>query len=154
MLAGQTYSEGAGDRDVYVIKTGAGGELEWARTFGGADSDVGHSVTRASDGRFLVTGYTTSLAKKGDDPYLIKIDGHGKTQWTRVLSMDGVNHTLTGEQATDGGFFLVGFSKYPKNRSNTALVVKTDPEGNLAWYRDVLSHDDGREFRLHGPCHA
>ncbi len=146
MLAGQTYSEGAGDRDVYVIKTDASGELQWSKTFGGAASDVGHSITQTFDGSFLVTGYTTSFADMGDDPYLIKIDAHSETQWTRVLPMEGINHTLTGEQATDGGFFLVGFSEYPDKSSNAALLVKTGPEGHLAWYRDVLPTDVGQSL--------
>ena len=146
VLAGQTYSEGAGDRDVYVIKTDASGKLEWSRTFGGAASDVGHSITGVSDGSFLVAGYTTSFAVMGDDPYLIKIDAQGEAQWTRELSMEGINHTLTGEQATDGGFFLVGFSEYPEKGSNAVLLVKVDSEGHLTWYRDVLPTDAGQSF--------
>jgi hypothetical protein len=141
VLAGQTYSEGAGDRDVYVIKTKANGELEWSKTFGGEASDVGHSITRASDGSFVVTGYTTSFATIGDDPYLIKID-----QWTRVLAMEGTNHTLTGEQAADGGFFLVGFSEHREKKTNAALLVKADSEGHLDWYRDVLLTNTGRSL--------
>jgi hypothetical protein len=146
MLAGQTYSEGAGDRDVYIVKISASGDLQWSQTFGGPASDVGHYIVRTSDGAFVVTGYTTSFAPAGDDPYLIKIDAQGKTHWTRVLAMDGVNHTLTGEQATDGGFFLVGFSEYPARRVVGAVVVKTDPEGNLDWYRNIMSTDYGESF--------
>ena len=146
MLAGQTYSEGAGDRDAYIIKTGASGELEWSKTFGGKASDVGHAITRVGDGSFVVTGYTTSFATTGDDPYLIKIDGQGKILWTRVLSIEGTNHTITGEQATDGGFFLVGFSEYPEKGTNAALLVRADPEGRLEWYRDILITDTGRSL--------
>jgi hypothetical protein len=146
VLAGQTYSEGAGDRDVYIIKTKANGEPEWTRTFGGADSDVGHYVTRVSDGNFLVTGYTTSFATRGDDPYLIKIDARGSIEWTRVLPMEGVNHTLTGEQAVDGGFFLVGFSNYEERGATAALLVKTDSEGRVDWHEDVLPTSNGHSF--------
>jgi hypothetical protein len=144
MIAGQTYSEGAGDRDLYVLKTDVNGTLEWSKTFGGPVSDVGHYITATSDGSFVVTGYTTSLAADGDDPYLVKIDPDGEVQWTRVLPMAGVNHTLTGEQATDGGFYLVGFSEYPERGSNAALLVKADPEGRLDWHRDVLATETGR----------
>lgn len=146
LLAGQTYSEGAGDRDVYVLKTDPSGVLEWSRTFGGAASDVGHYITRTSDGHFVVTGYTASLASDGDDPYLIKIGARGETQWTRVMNMEGINHTLTGEQARDGGFFLTGFSAYPETGSSAALLVKTDPHGRLEWQRDILSTVRGESF--------
>lgn len=146
VLAGQTYSEGAGDRDAYVIKASESGELEWSRTFGGAASDVGHSVTEIPGGSFMVTGYTTSLAPMGDDPYLIKIDLNGDVEWTRVLALEGVNHTLTGDVTTDGGFCLTGFSEYPKKRANAALLVRTDPEGHLEWHKDFLLTDSGQSL--------
>jgi hypothetical protein len=123
MLAGQTFSLGAGDRDVYVVKTKADGEMEWSKVFGGPGSDVGHSITTTRDGNFLVTGYTSNFAAEADDPYLIKFDAKGITQWTSVLPLEGINHTLTGEQATDKTFYLVGFTQHPESGSKTALLV-------------------------------
>jgi len=146
LLAGQTYSEGAGDRDVYLVKTDASGNEVWSKTFGGPASDVGHSVTRTAEGDFVVTGYTTSFAIAEDDPYLIKIDARGQTQWTRVIAMEGVNHTLTGEQAADGGFFLGGFSNFGPNGANAALLVKTDGDGNLEWSRDLFATTTGQSL--------
>lgn len=144
VLAGQTYSEGAGDRDVYLIKTDAAGKQQWSKTFGGSVSDVGHSVARTAEGDFIVTGYTSSLAITEDDPYLIKIDAGGEVQWTRVIPMEGVNHTITGEQTTDGGFILGGFSEFSSTGARGALLVKVDGEGNLEWFRDILLTTEGR----------
>jgi hypothetical protein len=146
VLAGQTYSEGAGDRDAYILKTSASGELEWSKTFGGAASDVGHSITALPEGTFVMTGYTTSLAEKGDDPYLIKVDALGEVQWARVLPMEGINHTLTGDLTQDGGFCLTGFSEYPKRRASAALLVRTDSEGRLEWHRDLLLTEAGQSL--------
>jgi hypothetical protein len=146
MLAGQTYSEGAGNRDAYIVKIDSVGTLEWSRTFGGPASDVAHYVAGTTGEGFLVTGYTTSFAPAGDDPYLIHIDKLGDTLWTRVLSMDGINHTISGEQATDGGFLLVGFSDYPPAPGRAGLLVKTDADGHLNWYRDVLPTSSGESF--------
>lgn len=146
LLAGQTYSEGAGDRDVYLVRTDASGAALWTKTFGGAASDVGHGVARTDDGGFLVTGYTTSLASEEDDPYLIKLDAEGRVSWTRVLPMEGINHTITGEQAADGGFFLVGFSEYRTRDATGALLVKTDRAGELQWSRDLFTTATGQSF--------
>jgi hypothetical protein len=139
LLAGETTSVGAGDRDAYVGKISATGDMEWSKTFGGEASDVGHYIAQTDDGNFLVTGYTTSLAEKDDDPYLIKINANGETQWTSVPTMAGINHTLTGEQAADGGYYLVGFTKYPERRAFAGLLVKLDGEGNLEWHEDFLT---------------
>lgn len=146
VLAGQTFSEGAGDRDVYIVKTTADGTSEWTRTFGGPASDVGHSVIATADSTFLVTGYTTSLAAQDDDPYLIRIDAKGRTRWTRVLPLEGAIHTLTGDQAVDGGFYLTGFSVQGARESKRAVLVKTDPEGKFVWRRDFPPADAGESF--------
>jgi hypothetical protein len=131
---------------MYLLRVDASGELEWSRTFGGPASDVGHYIARNADGSFLVTGYTTSFAEAGDDPYLVNIGADGEVYWTRVLAMEGVNHTLTGEQSTDGGFFLVGFSEYPERGASAALLVRANSEGYLDWHRDVLLTSDGQSF--------
>jgi hypothetical protein len=144
VLAGQTYSKGAGDRDAYLIKTDPSGVEEWSETFGGPASDVGHSVAATSDGNFLMTGYTTSLAIREDDPYLVKIDAQGQVQWTRVIPLEGVNRTLTGEQTADGGFILGGYSEVRSSRARAALLVKTDGAGNLEWSRDLFLTTTGQ----------
>jgi hypothetical protein len=147
LLVGQTYSEGAGERDAYVIKTNARGEAGWSRTFGGANRDVGHGVDRTADGNFLITGYTRSFGAGMEDPYLIKINAEGDTLWTRVLAMDGITRAITGEQAADGGFYLVGFKHRPADGSGAALLVHTDQDGRLEWTREFLPTDrSGQSF--------
>ncbi len=146
MLAGQTYSYGAGDRDAYVVKTDRDGQVVWTRTFGGAASDVGHGISRTADGAFVMTGYTTSFATAGDDPLLVKIDEQGALRWRRVIPLAGRNHTLTGEEDEDGGFFLVGFTEYVGTGETAALLVKTDPAGQLLWQQEVLPTIPGESF--------
>ena len=146
MLAGQSYSLGAGDRDAYIGKIDSEGVLEWYRTAGGAESDVAHGITRTIDGHFLVTGYTTSLATDLDDPYVIKIDAAGNFLFERVVELDGFNHTITGAQASDGGFYLVGFSDYPERRQTAGLLVKLTAGGELDWFEDILPTHNGRSM--------
>jgi len=89
IVAGCTKSLGAGGYDVYLIKTDAGGDTVWTRTFGGTGDDVGYSVER--DGQnCIIAGYTTSAAN-GKDAYLIKIDANGnvvKSSPSRGLKED------------------------------------------------------------------
>jgi hypothetical protein len=146
VLAGQTFSEGAGDRDAYVLKFSPEGELGWSRTFGGEASDVAHYVVRTDDGNFMVTGYTTSFGQDGDDPFLIKIDPQGAALWTRVIPLEGNNHTISGDQAADGGFYLVGFTEFGPRRPKAALLVKTDPEGEPVWHRNFVIDGWGETF--------
>ncbi len=146
VLAGQTYSEGAGDRDAQVISIDADGEELWSKTFGGEGSDVGHSVCRTSSGDYLVTGYTASFDADHEDPYLIRVRADGSTVWTRVLPVPRKCRVITGAQATDGGFFCVGFSVPPGGRRGQALLLRASAGGELEWRRNFFAGARGESL--------
>jgi PKD repeat protein len=79
ILVGYTTSEGAGDADVYLIKTNNAGELIWKNTYGGALADYGSSVQQTKDGGYIIAG-TTYGALGRREVYLIKTDKDGNAQ--------------------------------------------------------------------------
>jgi hypothetical protein len=94
IIAGATVSFGAGNSDVYLIKTNAAGETLWTRTFGDTASDWAYSVQQTADGGHIVAGNTGSFGAGGHDVYLIKTDADGyvavaepKTSPTRVSDL-------------------------------------------------------------------
>ena len=79
ITAGYTESYGAGDIDVYLIKTNASGSEEWTQTFGGSSADEGYSIQQTQDGGYIIAGKTTSFGAGGLDVYLIRLAGDGTT---------------------------------------------------------------------------
>ncbi len=72
VLTGRTKSFGAGNYDVYLVKTNPLGDTLWTRTYGGNSDDEAWSVQQTTDGGFIVVGSTLSFGTGYDDFYVVK----------------------------------------------------------------------------------
>ena len=66
ILAGTTRSLGSGGSDMYLVKTSAGGDVEWSRAYGGALDDGARDVLQLDDGGYLVVGSTLRFVDRGE----------------------------------------------------------------------------------------
>lgn len=73
IIAGYTNSFGAGNSDVYLIRTDNNGDTIWTRVFGGTDSDGGWQVQQLFDGNYIIAGYTASFGAGNYDVWLLKV---------------------------------------------------------------------------------
>jgi hypothetical protein len=77
VFAGASSSFGSGEFDLLILKMDASGSLLWARTFGGADTEIVRSVIPTSDGGFALAGLTRSDGSGASDFLIIKADANG-----------------------------------------------------------------------------
>lgn len=131
-----------------MIKTSASGELQWEKAFGGDGDDVAPSVDTTDDGRYIIIGYTNSFEARDYDPYLIKLDGDGDTQWTRTFGEVAEDRIITGEQTADGGYILVGRTRSFGTGNYDAYLVKIDSTGNPEWTKNVGGPRDDTGYGL------
>jgi hypothetical protein len=76
-IAGRTNSYGAGDYDIWLVKTDDSGTVEWTQAYGGTGTDYWGIVVETSDGGFAIAGTTWSFGAGSEDILLIKTDEHG-----------------------------------------------------------------------------
>jgi len=128
ILAGYTYSYGAGLVDAWLIKTDSNGNKQWDKTFG--SSSTFKFVQQTSDGGYIVAGDIKVSGNLGDPAsWLVKTDSNGNNQWNKTFMTRGTSGAASVQQTSDGGYILAGSSQcYP-------WLIKTDANGNQLWNR-------------------
>ncbi len=120
--------------NAFLLKTDSKGEKQWIKTFGGDKSDYAYSAEQTSDGGYIVAGYTYSFAQSRFAAWLIKTDGNGNEQWSRVFSGDkNYYQAFCVSETSDGGYIVLGYEESPDYTSTAAWLLKTDKDGVEQW---------------------
>jgi len=133
IVAGHTESYGAGEWDVYLIKTDSLGDTLWTRAYGGTDEDYGFAVQQTTDGGYIVAGRTYSYGAGGCDIYLIKTDFLGDTLWTKTYGGAGYDLGHSIQQTTDGGYIVAGRTSSYGAGDYDFYLIKTNAAGDTLW---------------------
>ena len=107
----------------------------WAKSFGGLNDDYGMSVQQTVDGGYIITGETDSYGLGLGDVYLIKTDSQGETLWTKTFGDTDTDFGLSGQQTTDGGYIVCGYTGGLGMATSDLYLVKTDTNGDSLWTR-------------------
>jgi hypothetical protein len=133
IVVGYTFSFGAGDSDVWLIKMDSKGNMIWNKTFGGIYFDYGRSVQQTSDGGFILTGITYS--QYDGDIWLIKTDSTGNMIWNKTFGGTLFDFGGCVQQTSDGGFVITGYTSSFGAGGDDVWLIKTDSAGNMLWNR-------------------
>jgi len=118
IITGYTEPSEAAREDVWLIKTDCDRTMQWQKTFGGPNRDVGISVEPTSDGGYIVTGFTESFGGGMGDVWLIKTDAFGSEEWNRTFGGGDFESGESVQQTEDGGYIIAGYKAIPaENRS-------------------------------------
>ena len=141
IIAGYTGSFGAGNDDVYLIKTDPNGEMLWQNTFGGSKWEYGYSVQQTTDGGFIIAGDTSSFsAWPYSDVYLVKTDCAGNLLWQKTIGGGHFDFGTSVQQTADGGYIIAGWTKSFGGAPfrEDVYLIKTNSAGNLLWQKTFI----------------
>jgi len=130
ILAGSTKSFGAGDFDVWLIKTDQQGNEIWSYVYGTEVLEYCYSLDITSDGNFILGGLTNATVNGDIDVLVMKISDSGDEIWTKKVGLDGDEPSFFVEQSEDEGYVLAGYSNSFGNGDNDVYIVKLAPDGS------------------------
>jgi len=136
-VAGVTYSFGAGYGDILVLKLNGSGELEWAKAFGGTNSEAANTIIRTSDGGYAIAGYTESFGAGSEDFLVLKISSSGDFQWAKAFGGTNYDDAYSLLQTSDGGYAVVGWTESFGAGDIDILALKLSPSGEVEWARTL-----------------
>jgi hypothetical protein len=142
IATGRSNSSGAGDDNCWVLKLGASGNIEWQKTYGGADFDAGYAVQQTSEGGFVVGGETRSFGAGGSEFWVLKLNASGAVEWQNAYGGALDDYFWFMEQTLDDGFVLAGVTYSFGASGADAWVLKLAPSGGVEWENRYGSSTD------------
>ncbi|MCK4652930.1 MAG: T9SS type A sorting domain-containing protein [Candidatus Cloacimonetes bacterium] len=140
IISGHTTSFGAGDYDIYLIKTDANGDPTWTKTYGGTSPDEAYSVQQTSDNGYIVAGNTMSFGPSFFSIYLLKTDSLGDTLWTKAHGWGFLTYCYSVQITSDSCYVIVGISQ-DYGEAPDVCLVKTDANGDILWTQSYGGDD-------------
>ncbi|MEM3699924.1 MAG: CARDB domain-containing protein [Candidatus Bathyarchaeia archaeon] len=127
IVIGSTKSFGSGEYDAWLVKVDAYGNMEWNKTYGGSQDDVGCEIQKTFDGGYIIAGKTKSIGSGEYDAWLVKVDAYGNMEWNKAFGGVGSEGALSVQQTSDGGYVAAGYTySYGAGKSDF-WVVKVMP---------------------------
>jgi hypothetical protein len=145
MIAGHTFSFGAGQSDVYCIRADTTGDTIWTSTYGGSTIDEARSMIQTSNGNFVIVGYTDSYGMGWTDVYVLSIDQSGALLWSKTYGTPRSERGRAGIQTLDDYYLIAGYTECPSGNNTDLYLIKANENGDTIWtraYGDTLQFDE------------
>lgn len=133
--AGDTMSTGAGQKDVWLVRTAADGSPQWSQTYGGTDSEWSKSVLEVSGGGFAITGHTESFGAGSFDVWVLWTSADGNLLWNSTYGglLGDLGYSMV--EVSTGGFAITGNTENFGASLSDLWLLRIDTAGNILWNR-------------------
>ncbi len=145
-----SYSKYAGFGDLWIVKVDKDGNQMWQTNIGNPASDEGEDVIQATDGNYVLTGWTDYLGEAGGGVYLwlMKVDRDGNKLWERTFGGGSGEAGYSLIESVDGGYVICGVTSSYGAGGRDVWLIKVDRDGNKLWDRTFGGEGDDIGYSL------
>jgi hypothetical protein len=138
-----------GGYDYWIVKLNSAGTMQWQKSLGGTGSEAANAILQASDGGYLVAGYSASNNGNvtgnhgGNDYWIVKLNSDGILQWQKSLGGSGADVATGIWQTPEGDYIISGNSASTNgdvtgnHGSSDYWIVKISSTGSLLWEKST-----------------
>lgn len=137
-VLGSTYSYGAGEADIALLKYNQSGGLKWYKTWGYQWNDIGYDMFIDSNDSIYIVGATTLEWDHRYDICVIKYDSDGNQMFNSTCGIDNVYDHGYSIVLDSSQYIYVSGVRY-----EDLLLVKFGPLGNYIWTK---TYDAGGNY--------
>jgi len=132
-FAGHTRSHGMLNRDAWIVRLNASGEVVWQQVIGGPLTEKVFGITATEDGHVVIGGKTYSVGRGGSDAMIARFDTEGELLWQKSYG-GAYNDGVRAIQPVRGGGFVVAGTRGGPDDDDVWLIT-LDDNGDKRWER-------------------
>jgi hypothetical protein len=138
-----------GKEDAWIAKLSSSGTIDWQKSIGGTENDLGSSIIQVSSGGYLIAGVTSSNNGDvsgnhgGSDLWIIKLNINGGIEWQRTLGGTSNEQANSVVEVENENFVIAGRTE--SNNGDVSgnhggsdfWVIKINNSGHLIWQKTL-----------------
>jgi uncharacterized delta-60 repeat protein len=132
IVAGYSYSFGAGQTDLLVLKLNFDGSIVWQKTYGGTDWEWANAIQETADGGYIVAGRTRSFGVGDYDFWILKLNSDGDVTWEKTYGGTESDEANAVQETADGGYIVAGRTRSFGAGDYDFWVLKLDAKGRIS----------------------
>jgi hypothetical protein len=136
VVAGSTWSFGAGYGDFLVMKFDSYGNAIWQKTYGGSVHDWAYAIEQTPHGGYIVGGITSSFGAGSDDIWVVRLDSVGNILCQNTYCGTDYDTLASLHMTSDGGYVMAGrTNSYGTPGVGDLWALKLNTDGTVAWQK-------------------
>ncbi|WP_198362115.1 PEGA domain-containing protein [Thermococcus pacificus] len=140
IVAGRTWSFGAGRADVWVLRLDENGNVKWQKTYGGSGRDGfwGVNLAIADNGDIIVASSTESFGTETphySNVWVLRLDANGNIKWQKTYGGRSNDHAHAVAIADNGDIIVASYTYSFGAGEGDFWVLRLDTNGNVKWQK-------------------